>query len=158
MQTRFNRGRTIAGVVGVVLCGLVVRGAVVSHPQHPTVTLSPELNIQLDVANLDRSIEFYTTKLGFRMTERRDDLQFAHLETNVPGVEIGLGVVATPKPSGVTLNFSVKDVDASRKALEAAGVMFRGATVEIPGKVKLAGFTDPDGHSLRLAGPVKPPK
>lgn len=38
------------------------------------------------------------------------------------------------------------------RALEVAGVVFQGETLVIPGKVKLAGFTDPDGNRLRLAG------
>ncbi len=49
----------------------------------------------------------------------------------------------------------VANVDAGRRTLEAAGVVFQGATLLIPGKVKLAGFTDPDGNRLRLAGPPK---
>ncbi len=89
------------------------------------------------------------------MTERRDDLKFAHIATSVPGVQIGLGEVASVQPRGVTLNVDVKDADAGRRALEAAGVVFQGETLLIPGKVKLAGFLDPDGHRLRLAGPAK---
>lgn len=121
----------------------------------PKIGFKPELLIQLDVASLDQSIEFYTKKLGFKLTERRDDLKFAHLSTPVPGVQIGLGEVASPQPKGVVLNFEVTNTDAGRRALEAAGVVFQGETLLIPGKVKLAGFADPDGHRLRLAGPAK---
>lgn len=153
-QTRMARMRMALGGLGTIVAGLVIHGAMTA-PQ-PQVGFTPELTIQLDVANLDRSIQFYTTKLGFRLTERRDDLKFAHLQTSVPGVDIGIGEVADPRPSGVVLNFSVKDADLGRKNLEAAGVVFTGPTLEIPGKVKLAGFLDPDGHRLRLAGPAKP--
>ena len=121
----------------------------------PKIGFKPELLIQLDVASLDRSIEFYTKKLGFKLTERRDDLKFAHLSTPVPGVQIGLGEVASPQPKGIVLNFEVTNADIGRRALEAAGVAFQGDTLLIPGKVKLAGFLDPDGHRLRLAGPSK---
>ena len=92
---------------------------------------------------------------GFELTERRDDLKFAHIATSVPGVQIGLGEVASPQPKGIVLNFEVTNADAGRRALEAAGVVFQGETLLIPGKVKLAGFLDPDGHRLRLAGPAK---
>jgi predicted enzyme related to lactoylglutathione lyase len=73
----------------------------------------------------------------------------------VPGVQIGLSEVASPQPKGIILNFEVTNTDAGRRALEAAGVVFQGETEVIPGKVKLAGFLDPDGHRLRLAGPAK---
>ncbi len=148
----------IVGAVAVMFWGLVARAAMVPTMQAPKLDFVPELTVELDVASLDRSIEFYTTKLGFQLTERRDDLKFAHIQTKVPGVDIGLSEVPNPKPSAVTLNFSVKDVDASRKALEAVGVVFRGKTLVIPGKVVLAGFSDHDGHHIRLAGPPKPVK
>jgi catechol 2,3-dioxygenase-like lactoylglutathione lyase family enzyme len=119
----------------------------------------PELLIQLGVADLDRAIAFYTDVLGFELTERRDDLRFAHLDTNVPGLQIGLSAVAEPRGTGgAVLNISVMDVAAARKTLEARGVSFPGETVVIPGKVALAAFADPDGNLLRLAGPPPRPR
>jgi CreA protein len=142
-------------LVGAVLVMVMGGGWMAAEQKTPNVGFKPELLIQLEVASLDRSIEFYTTKLGFRLTERRDDLKFAHLATSVPGVQIGLGEVPSPQPRGIVLNFEVTNADAGRRALEAAGVVFQGETLLIPGKVKLAGFLDPDGHRLRLAGPAK---
>lgn len=142
-------------LVGSTMVLVIGGGWMAAERQTVNVGFKPEMLIQLEVASLDRSIEFYTKKLGFRLTERRDDLKFAHLATSVPGVQIGLGEVASPQPKGVVLNFEVKNADAGRRALEAAGVVFQGETLLIPGKVKLAGFTDPDGHRLRLAGPAK---
>ena len=122
-----------------------------------SVTYRPGVTLQLAVANLDRSIRFYEGVMGFMVTERRDDLQFAHVSTNVPGLDLGLSQVASPTPSSaVVINFSVADAEAARAALEANGVKFPLPTQVIPGKVALAGFSDPDGHRLRLAGP--PPK
>ena len=122
-----------------------------------SVAYRPGVTLQLAVANLDRSIRFYEGVMGFKVTERRDDLQFAHVSTNVPGLDLGLSQVASPTPSSaVVINFSVVDVEAARAAMEAKGVKFPLPTQVIPGKVALAGFSDPDGHRLRLAGP--PPK
>jgi len=115
----------------------------------------PALLVQLQVADLDRSIRFYTETLGFKLTERRDDLQFAHVDCGVDGLQLGLsaGGKNSAGPGSVALNFSVKgDIEASRRALEARGVVFRGPTIVIPGKVRLAEFKDPDGHTVRLAG------
>jgi predicted enzyme related to lactoylglutathione lyase len=123
----------------------------------PEIEYRQDLLIQIGVANLDRAIDFYTKALGFTVTERRDDLKFAHIQTNVPGLEFGLNEVTKPRGSGsIVLNIGVVDVAAARRALEARGVVFTGETVVIPGKVALAPFADPDGHVLRLAGP--PPK
>ena len=126
--------------------------------QSPTeLEYRQELLIQIGVANLDRAIAFYTKTLGFEVTERRADLKFAHIQTNVPGLEIGVNEVGKPRGSGgIVLNIGVVDVAAARRALEARGVVFTAETVVIPGKVALAPFADPDGNVLRLAGP--PPK
>jgi catechol 2,3-dioxygenase-like lactoylglutathione lyase family enzyme len=115
------------------------------------------LLIQLSVGDLNRAIRFYTDVLGFELTERRDDLKFAHLDTNVPGLQIGLNAMDDPTGTGgAVLNISVVDVAAARALLERRGVSFRGKTVFIPGKVALAAFADPDGNLLRLAGPPIP--
>lgn len=117
----------------------------------------PTVVLQLGVADLNKSIAFYEQVLGFTIVERRDDLQFAHVATNVPGLQIGLSVGSAQKGTGAAIvNISVADVAAARRLLESRGVTFTGPTQVIPGKVSLAGFRDPDGNQLRLAGP--PPK
>jgi predicted enzyme related to lactoylglutathione lyase len=117
----------------------------------------PSTVVQLSVSDLGKAIAWYEQVLGFKTVERRDDLKFAHVETNVPGLQLGLGEGGTQKGTGaVVINFSVVDVVATRTLLESRGVVFTGPTQIIPGKVALAGFRDPDGNQLRLAGP--PPK
>jgi catechol 2,3-dioxygenase-like lactoylglutathione lyase family enzyme len=141
-------------VIAVVVSAL---GASAAGQTRASIEYRPSLLIQLSVADLDRAIAFYTNALEFELTERRDDLRFAHLDTNVPGLQIGLNEVADPKGTGsAVLNISVVDVEAARRLLESRGVTFRGPTVVIPGKVALAPFADPDGNLLRLAGP--PPR
>jgi catechol 2,3-dioxygenase-like lactoylglutathione lyase family enzyme len=142
---------------GVVIAILLVTAAAGQTGPRAPIQYRPTLLIQLAVANLDRAIVFYTETLGFEMTERRNDLKFAHIATNVPGLEIGLNEVADPKGTGsAVLNIGVADVVAARRTLEARGVVFKGETVIIPGKVALVTFADPDGNTLRFAGP--PPK
>ena len=139
-------------VAVIVLLSVLTAGAQNDGPYY-----RPNVVVQLNVASLDKSIVFYEQVLGFKTVERRDDLKFAHVETNVPGLELGLGEGGTEKGTGaVVINFSVVDVVAARKLLESRGVVFTGPTQIIPGKVALAAFRDPDGNQLRLAGP--PPK
>ena len=112
------------------------------------------LLVQLQVKELERSIRFYRDVLGFELTERRDDLAFAHIATGLDGLQLGLSVGETaPQPGTVVLNFDVRgDLEALRGELEKKGVTFLGPTQVIPGKVRLATFKDPDGYSVRLAG------
>lgn len=142
--------RAMPIVVGMCLCAAAA--AAQNGPDYrPTVV------VQLNVSNLGKAIEWYEQVLGFKTVERRDDLKFAHVETNVPGLQLGLGEGGMLTGTGaVVINFSVVDVVSARTLLESRGVIFTGPTQIIPGKVALAGFRDPDGNQLRLAGP--PPK
>jgi predicted enzyme related to lactoylglutathione lyase len=113
--------------------------------------------VQVGVSNLDDAVTLYRDVLELKVTERRDDIKFAHIATSVLGLEIGLSEgSALPGSGAAVINFGVADVVASRTLLESRGVKFTGPTQVIPGKVALAGFTDPDGNRLRLAGPPPP--
>ena len=122
-----------------------------------SIAYRPVLVLQLGVSNLEKAIAFYRDVMEFQVKELREDLKFAHIVTNVPGLEIGLSEGSTLSGTGAAVvNIGVADVAAARALLESRGVRFTGPTQVIPGKVALAGFTDPDGNRLRLAGP--PPK
>ena len=139
------------------IAAIVLLSVLTASAQTEGLYYRPSVVVQLSVSSLDKSIAFYEQVLGFKTVERRDDLKFAHVETNVAGLQLGLGEGGTLKGTGaVVINFSVVDVVAARQRLEARGVVFTGPTQIIPGKVALAGFRDPDGNQLRLAGP--PPK
>jgi predicted enzyme related to lactoylglutathione lyase len=126
-----------------------------AHAQGRRIDYRPVVTLQLAVSDLDRAIRFYVDVLEFKVTERRSDLGFAHLDTNVPGLEIGLSAGGTATGTGgAIVNISVADVAVARRLLESRGVTFIGDTRIIPGKVALAGFADPDGNRLRLAGPA----
>jgi catechol 2,3-dioxygenase-like lactoylglutathione lyase family enzyme len=140
----------------ITLAAFALQGGLGTTPRPPAgVQYRPTVLVQLGVADLDKSVRFYTDILGFRITERRDDLKFAHLATNVDGLEIGLSAGGTVVGSGsVVVNIGVADTASARAALEAKGVKFPRPTIVIPGKVSLAEFQDPDGNRLRFAGPA----
>lgn len=141
----------------LAVLGAVLASAPSVHVQTPArLEYRPQVVVQLGVADLERAIRFYVDVLEFTLTERRDDLGFAHIQTNVPGLEIGLSAGSTRSGTGAgVINISVADAASARAVLEARGVVFSGPTQVIPGKVSLAGFTDPDGNRLRLAGPAR---
>ena len=112
----------------------------------------PTLLVQLGVADLDRSVAFYTRTMGFTLESRDDDLEWARINPGIPGVTIGLGRVDEVMASdSISLNLGVEDLEAARAVLEARGVEFLGPSVKIPGVVQLADLRDPDGHKIRLA-------
>jgi len=143
-------------IISLVGAGLAIVVGVGLNAQAGKISYRPNVVVQIGVSDLDRSIRFYEQVLEFKVGERRDDLEFAHVTTNVPGLEIGLNRGGATGTGAAILNISVADVAAARRLLEARGVIFTGPTQVIPGKVALAGFADPDGNRLRLAGP--PPK
>lgn len=138
----------------MLMISTIVRGESPELQPPPGVAYREVLLVQIGVKDLDRAVRFYNEMLGFVILERRDDLKFVHLATNVEGLQIGLNEQEEPLGSGsVLLNLGVADVAAARRALETKGVVFSRPTVVIPGKVMLAEFADPDGNRLRFAGP-----
>lgn len=119
---------------------------------HASVAYAGTLLVQLRVADLDRSVAFYRDVLGLRLKLRNDALKWAKFDTGIKGVTIGVGEGPTVEGSGtVSINLGVIDIEAARAALTARGVVFPKATITIPGVVKLADLTDPDGNRIRLA-------
>lgn len=109
------------------------------------------LTLALPVSDLERSIEFYQSVVGFKLLYKVDDIGWCELSTSVANVNVGLSQVEEPSPSNQTTpTFGVTDIEQTRRVLEQRGATFDGETVEIPGMVKLATFLDPDGNPIKL--------
>jgi len=109
----------------------------------------PNLTCALNVRDLGRAIAFYRDILGFKLLYQVDEMGWCELETEVPGVNIGLSQVEEAGgKGGATLTFGVVDIERARGQLEAKGIRFDGPTNVIEGMVKLATFYDPDGNAL----------
>lgn len=144
------------GMKRLILAFALIAGSVsaAGAQTRPNLEYRAQVVVQIAVSDLNRAIDYYVRTLEFTLTERRDDLGFAHIQTNVPGLELGLSTSTAAERNGASvINMSVVDVAAARALLESRGVIFSGPTQTIPGKVSLAGFKDPDGNHLRLAGP-----
>lgn len=135
-----------------VLLGLVL---VAGRPQETAparVAWGSEVLIQVAVADLERSVAFYRDTLGLPFESRIEALKWARF-TLPTGAVLGLGEKQQVAGSGsMSINISVQDFDAAYALLGERGVSFVGEVVEIPGVVRLAEFTDPDGNRLQLAG------
>jgi catechol 2,3-dioxygenase-like lactoylglutathione lyase family enzyme len=104
------------------------------------------------VASLERSIDWYTGKLGFTLVGRYGE-RFAELDA--PGMTLLLHEKfdAQPDkvPSGlISLGLHVADIETARRELESRGVYFEGETVDLDG-LKIAFTSDPDGVPVYLA-------
>lgn len=107
------------------------------------------LTCAINVTSLDAAIDWYGRVLGMNLLYRIDEIAWCEFESPVARVNIGLSQVETvPQGGGATLTFGVKDIEAARAVLDAAGVRQDGPVQEIPAMVKLLTFYDPDGNAL----------
>ena len=106
--------------------------------------------LTLTVADLDRSVRFYTETLGLPLGERFGD---HWASVSAPGVQIGLHPAGDqPAQAGqgdaISLGLMVADFDRAVSELERQGVRFEQVT---RGEgASSAYFRDPDGTSLYL--------
>lgn len=101
--------------------------------------------------DLEASSAFYAGVLGLHRSVYMPDRGFSEFETG----NLTLSVV-NPEKMGMThhqnsnpIALHVEDVAAARAALEAAGIEFRGETLDTS-VCHMAFFADPDGNALML--------
>lgn len=116
----------------------------------------------LPVADLNRSIEFYTRLLGMRPMGRRTDetrkVEVGHVgygdrETQ-PSLEltkdISENAPAEVKPTGIHVAIHVNDLQRLCGVMESEHVKFLQPLKGTPGKRLTAWVRDPDGHAIEL--------
>ncbi len=120
-----------------------------------TIKYDKTLTLNLQVSDWEKSKAWYQDVLGLTLQYEMPEMGWCEFEMATPGVTLGLdraipgtSVAAT---SGVTPTLGVVDIEEARAHLETHGVAFAGDTMVIEGMVKLAYFSDPDGHRLCLA-------
>ena len=113
-------------------------------------------NATIYVADMDRSVSFYTETLGLRLAFRAGD-HWASIDAG-DGLQLGLHPTGPRSPvpgttGAVTVGLAVDEpIEEVVSTLEQRGVVFAGPVVD-EGQLKLAFFTDPDGNGLYLAQP-----
>lgn len=112
----------------------------------------PEVTASMAVTDLDRSIAWYRTVLGFTLLYRADEIGWCEMSTHMPGVNVGLSEnQSVPQGGGATNVWTVQDIEAGKAHLEAHGVGLDGEIQTVPGLVRLLTFFDPDGNAMMLA-------
>jgi predicted enzyme related to lactoylglutathione lyase len=119
----------------------------------------PELTASMGVTNLDRSIDWYQSVLGFTLMYRADEIGWCELATAVPGVSVGFSQnESVTQGGGATNVWGVADILAAKAHLDAHGVRQDGEIQHIPGLVKLLTFYDPDGNAMMLSESLMQPQ
>jgi predicted enzyme related to lactoylglutathione lyase len=111
----------------------------------------PVVTIWYNVKSTQRTLAFYTEKLGFDVLYQNDDAGLAMVKTNVENCIIGFSEAESVVPSTSSTVFDVENIEHAVQTLEQKGVQFIGGIRTVPNISKLATFTDPDGHNLMLA-------
>ena len=121
--------------------------------------------VRYQVHDVERSIAFYTERLGFHVVQRAAAV-FAtvargHLHLLLSG-PVSSGSRPMPdgrrqEPGGWNrIVLYVEDLDATVSALEGAGARFRNEVVVGPGGKQIQ-IEDPDGNPVELHEAPKPP-
>lgn len=115
------------------------------------VTVDQTITIAMSVTDRHASAKWYESMLGFELLYHADEAGWSELQTNTPGVVIGLGEHTKPAPGNCVPVFGIADLDSARQKLEQEKVKFDGETDVVEGMVKTATFYDLDGNALMLA-------
>ncbi|MEU6860860.1 VOC family protein [Glycomyces sp. NPDC046736] len=107
----------------------------------------------LIVADLQRSVEFYTDALGLHILDRTDEA--AVLEAGFGRILLWERPDAPTGETGIMhLTFEVGDIDTTFAEMNQAGVQFlhlpRTALLGQNYQMRAASFRDPDGHGLAI--------
>ena len=105
--------------------------------------------VAVPVSDVDRSIEFYTEKVGFNLDHDHkvnESLRFVQLTPRGSACSIALGLGLSDAAAGSVkgLQLVVEDADAARSELVAQGV--EASAVQDYPWGRFTFFTDPDGN------------
>jgi predicted enzyme related to lactoylglutathione lyase len=107
--------------------------------------------VPFSTQDLEKSMDFYGTKLGLPRSVYAPERNYAEFETGnvtlsiVDGEKMGIG----HNVNRTAMALHVNDVESARAELESRGIEFMGDILDT-GVCHMAFFTDPDGNALML--------
>ncbi|MEW8507174.1 MAG: VOC family protein [Candidatus Thiodiazotropha sp.] len=115
---------------------------------------------QLRTTNIENSIDFYVSKLGFELAFRYEDF---YAGINVGGQQIHFKLVDEADPSlafvhqgeHFHLYFTTDDVEKKAQALGQLGIPFHSAITETAWGTKEFAVADDQGHILYFGQPLQ---
>ncbi len=110
-------------------------------------------SVMLGVTDVEKSLAFYTERLGFALRGRFEDFAFLDAGGTTLALSGGLARARPPVAAPVEIVLAVDGVRDASDALRARGIEFAGEPRSIDGTNHVANFADPDGHLLSLYGP-----
>jgi len=113
--------------------------------------------VRYQITDLDRAIEFYTNRLGFRLEQRAGPIAVVSrgalnllLSGPASSGSKPLADGQTQEPGGWNrIVLYVKDIEAEVSRLRSAGVTFQNDIKVGPGGKQIQ-LTDPDGNAIEL--------
>lgn len=109
----------------------------------------------ITVSDFKKAKDFFSNVLGLTLKEEHEQYQWMEFLTREGEYRLGVGCnfsENSPVKAGnnAVVTFTVDDITATKAELEKKGVQFIGTIMEVPGHVKLALFSDPDGNKFQL--------
>ncbi len=102
--------------------------------------------------DVDRSLAFYSGRLGFELIERDDG--YARLTAPGGGSTLAIHLAEAdrelPRSEGIRLYFEIEEIDRLCDRLAEAGIAFLQPPKEMPWGWRHAYLKDPDGHEISI--------
>ncbi len=108
----------------------------------------------ISTSDFARSKKFFVDVLGLKVSSMTEEYEWMELTGSHGGAILGVGKCTKDSPvqagKNAVMTMSVDDLIKTKADLEAKGVTFVGDILVVPGHVKMAFFTDPDGNFFQL--------
>jgi len=109
----------------------------------------------VSVRNIKKSAKFFTQALGLEVASGGEEFGWIELVGKDGGLVLGLGEEKdkeSPVQPGnnAVITMTVDNIKRSKTAFQKKGATFIGDIFEVPGKIKIAMFQDPDGNYFHL--------
>jgi catechol 2,3-dioxygenase-like lactoylglutathione lyase family enzyme len=110
--------------------------------------------VMLGVSDLPRALGFYCGKLGLNLQREFSGIAFLDGGRVALCLSEHAAKMRGPLAGSGEIGFSVKDVKAAYRCLEARGVAFTHSPRGLTSTQWIANFDDPDGNHLSISGPA----